>query len=254
MEIITLITDLKNNVFNEFLMRSCDFYKLNVVVLECENVYFSNRLKDAGLEEYLREVDDNEIIFFTDATDAFFLTNEQEILNKFYSFDCPLVFSTEVNCWPDPSIKDNYPPEYPSTRFLNSGGFIGKAGFIKEIYKTYPIFSTAIGSFNWSNQYYWHHIYLMESKFIKLDWNCDIFYNSTTIIENMDEFKRSISSSIDQEIVYDLDKKRLDTEIIFDNNRIKVINTNSTPCHIHLPGPISKMLLNRGYFSSIIWQ
>src|SRR4051812_39693604 len=109
MQVVTVTTDTSSRGFTDYLELSCAFNQLNFVVLEYDDVFFSNRLKDILLFEYLEEVDDNEIIFFSDATDTAFLSTEAEILDKFNRFNAPLVFSGEINCWPDRRLENKYP-------------------------------------------------------------------------------------------------------------------------------------------------
>jgi hypothetical protein len=253
MQVVTVASDINNSGFVNYLKPSCEYYKLDFLVLEYDDTFFSNRLKDALLHEYLKDVSDEELIFFTDATDAAFLADEKEILRKFHTFNSPLVFSAEVNCWPDSAMQDTYPAISTHFRYLNSGGFMGKAGFIKEIYNKYPIFDPVFDSeFNWSNQYYWHHVFIKESSNIKLDHHCELFYNTAIWYDNINDFRTRLRSSNEKQVMYQAEKLRLDNEIIFANGRIKSNITQTLPCHIHFPGPISKMLMEEGYFQAII--
>jgi len=252
MKVVTVTSELDNTGFNNYLRPSCEYYELDFMVLEYEEDFFSNRLKDALLGQYLEDVNDNEIIFFTDATDAAFLANEEEILSKFYNFNSSLVFSAEINCWPDKKMEPLYPKATTHFKYLNSGGFIGKAGFIKEIYKKYPVFSTVFDSpYSWSNQHYWNYVFIKESAAIKIDYNCEIFYNTALWFDDINDLKKRLQSSIEKEMMYNAEMLRLDNEIVFVDGRIKSNITQSTPCHIHFPGPIAKMLLDRGYFNAI---
>jgi hypothetical protein len=57
---------------------------------------------------------------------------EKEILDKFSKFGAQLVFSTEKFCWP-PHLLDLQRPAPTLYRYLNAGGYIGYAGFIKYL-------------------------------------------------------------------------------------------------------------------------
>jgi hypothetical protein len=252
MKVITVASDLNNMAFNNFLAPSCEYYALDAIVLEYDDVFGSNRLKDVLLNVYLEDVSDNEVIFFTDATDTVFVTNQKEILQKFDLFHAPLVFSAEINCWPDRTLEIGYPACNAHFNYLNSGGFIGQAGYLKEIYKKYPIFETANDPrFLWSNQYYWNTLYQMEYNKIKIDHHCQIFYNTAIPLEDFALHKEQLK---DEKMFNDIvraEQDRLDKEIQFKNGRIESKITNSLPCHIHFPGIISKQLMNRGYFDSL---
>lgn len=252
MKVITIASDLDNIAFNTFLKPSCEFYNLDATVLEFDDAFYSNRLKDALLNVYLDDIDHNEIIFLTDATDAVFVATEEEILQKFYSFNSPLVFSAEINCWPDRGLEAGYPSPQVHFRYLNSGGFIGKAGFIKSIYKKYPIFETADNpAFIWSNQYYWNTIYKLESKNIKIDHNCEIFYNTAIPLEDFSLHKKQLREPGKIDSIVNEEQDRLNLEMLFTDGRVKSNITGSLPCHIHFPGIISKHLMSKGYFDDI---
>ena len=88
-----------------------------------------NLLKE-DLEEYKDR--DDLIIMFTDSYDVVILAEANEIIEAFEKFDANVVFGAEAFCWPDQSLRDQYPMlETEGKRFLNSGGFIGHA---KDIY------------------------------------------------------------------------------------------------------------------------
>ncbi len=64
----------------------------------------------------------------------------QEAINKFKSTKSRILFSAEEFCWPEPSLKDQYPEVSPKEkRFLNSGGIIGYAKDFYEIVTMKPI-------------------------------------------------------------------------------------------------------------------
>jgi len=249
MKVVTVASDLTNKGFIDFLNPSCNFYGLDAVVLEYDDVFFSNRVKDALLSSFLEGVSDDEIIFFTDATDAVFVAKEAEILAKFKAFNSPLVFSAEINCWPDRDLEKDYPAPSVHFKYLNSGGFIGNAGFIKQLYQKYPIFDASYNPrFFWSNQYYWNTVYKAEWPKIKLDHYGEIFYNTAISVTHIDELNRQLADPAEVSVMFDREKFRLDQEICFSDGRVKSYLTDSLPCHIHFPGTISKLLMEEGYF------
>jgi hypothetical protein len=254
MRVVTLLTNINARGFNEFLKPSCEYYSLELVVLQSDQKYTTHRIKDIRLEKYLEDVLDEEIIFFSDGHDTAFLTGENEILEKFKVFNAPLVFSAEINCWPAKVLKNNYPASSHHFKYLNCGGFIGKAGFLKSLYKMYPVGSFAIGDYNRSNQYFWHHVYLQNQELIKIDHQCELFFNSSTQMDKVKGEGIKLTPSVLSELFND-EKTRLDREITFYKNRIKCNMTKTFPCHLHLPGPVSKMLMARNYFDAIkIWS
>ena len=93
MKVITVINDKDDKYFN-LLRLSCALNGLELVVLVSkEQDFYSMKLKDQLLLAYLDEINDDELILFTDGTDAIFIADEVEILEKFSKFDSDLVFS-----------------------------------------------------------------------------------------------------------------------------------------------------------------
>lgn len=252
MVVLTVLTDLDDWGFNRYLKPTCNLHNLDLVVLEYPDRLLSYRIKDALLLNYLDRIDDNEIILFTDGTDTAFVSGANEILDKFLAFNAPLIFSAEVNCWPDSSLKNIYPGNYQHFRYLNSGAFIGTAGYLKDIYRLYPITKYAINDYRWSNQYYWNLIYMKEHLNIKLDNQCSIFYNMSTYVSNRDEFNLKLKSYETRNELFEAERARINKEISFYDKRIKCHLTNSDPCHLHFPGPISKQIMSSGFFESIL--
>ncbi len=134
----------------------------------------SNRIKDQLLLSYLvRAVPDDELIFFTDGNDAVMLAGEEEIVAKFESMGKELVFSAEAGCWPDSSLASEYPPSNSPFRFLNSGGFVGRCGVIKNLLAVNPV---AGDRFPESNQYVWTKRFFDNQHLVGLDTACEIFH------------------------------------------------------------------------------
>jgi hypothetical protein len=252
MKIVTLVTHRRHPAFKEFLEPSCKFYRLKLTIAKHNGEYSSHRLKDIVLNTFLQSLPENEIVFFTDAYDTIFLANQDEILEKFNAFNSPLVFSAEVNCWPSNDLIPHYPVSNSCFKYLNSGGFIGVAGYLVELYRKYPSFFVDFNpKFNGSNQYYWHNIYLQNVDKIKLDHDCRIFYNTSTLWEKIIKLNFKVKENTQVEQLFLEEKKRLGQEIEFVGNRIKNTLTGTFPCHLHFPGPIPKMLMQDQYFSPI---
>lgn len=256
MKVITLITDAKQKGFKDFLEPSCEYHDLDLTVLEYQDPYITHRIKDIVLYEYLKNKPLDEIILFTDGHDTVFLSDEQEIVRKFRSFNVPLVFSAEINCWPLSEIAGHYPPSNKHFRYLNSGAFIGEAGYLVRLYESYPFFSTEPDPrYNWSNQYYWHKIYIENVGDISIDHNCELFYNTSILTEKIKGIDFRVKDDSRIEKLFAEETLRLNNEIEFLDNRILNKLTNSLPCHLHFPGPISKLLMESNYFAPIkAWE
>lgn len=173
MKVITVISDEDNEGY--FLLKlSCAILGLEFVTLVGKQKSFtSNRYKDQLLASYIEGMPAAELILFIDGYDALLLCEEDEIVNKFNLFNKDIVFSTETNCWPDPSMASHYPVESNSPyKYLNSGGFIGKAGSILNFLND-KSFDSEI--YMGSNQYLWAKSFLNNQQAIGLDYNCEIF-------------------------------------------------------------------------------
>jgi len=227
MKIITVINDKDNKYFN-LLKLSCalNYHEL-IVLVSKESDFYSLRLKDKLLNEYLSEEDDNELILFTDGTDTIFLASEDEILEKYEKFGSDLVFSTDLGCWPDKKMAKLFDEDKNSPFiYLNSGGFIGKAGLIKELLNNCDFDDE---NYSYSNQYVWSKCYLANRDRIKLDTNCEIFCALNSDIGN--EF-----INIDIDIAYEVKKRWFENNFLFESNRLLNKITNSYPCQIHFNG------------------
>jgi hypothetical protein len=172
MKVVTVIDDTEHFGFN-LLRLSCALNGLELIVLVSKGSFYSNRIKDDLLADYLEEVENDEIILFTDGNDTVFMSDQREILSKFKNFDKNLIFSAEMECWPDINLADQYPSiENSRYKYLNSGAFIGKVGLIKELLKDD---SLDLENFPKSNQYLWAKRYFKNTDKIALDINCQIF-------------------------------------------------------------------------------
>ena len=260
MKVVTVISDKENREFVDFLLYSCMRLDLDLVVLYA-NKYTNHRVKDSLLMNYLFSQHADEIIMFVDGYDTMFLASESEIIDKYLRFNAPIVFSAEINCWPYQELSFLYPKTNTYFKFLNSGGFIGRSGIIRDILALNPsppinygflkkmkwfisdnLYNTEINPYNkyqWSNQFYWHNIYLKNQKIIKLDHHSELFYTLSTELRKLKNRSNLL--------LYE-ETNRIKEELIFVNNRIRSNITQSFPCHIHFNGPIPKSLMEDEFF------
>lgn len=239
MKIVTVISDEEN--FNFFLLKlSCVINNLEFVPLIAKQKHFSsNRLKDSILRLYLEEIDSDEIILFTDGYDAIFMTNEEEIMSKFKSFGKNLIFSTETNCWPDQYIAAQFPQIGTGPyKYLNSGGFIGKSGLIKELLDKNYISSE---KYERSNQHIWSLIFLKNQDIIDLDTKCEIFCTFSPEVG-----AAHLPVPPDNNNYYDyylFMRKWFQDHFLIEKSRIFNKITETWPCQVHFNGD-SKILLD----------
>ena len=114
------------------------------------------------LRSRLRNVNDNDIIMFVDGYDVIINDNETELINRFKQFGADVVFGAEPLVWPDQSLEHEFPLVHTRNRYLNSGGFIGRAKVIKEMLRK------DINKAD-DDQLYYQRIFLSRQFNIKLD-------------------------------------------------------------------------------------
>lgn len=170
--------------------------------------------KITQIQEAIRTLGEDEIVCFTDAYDILAFGTEDEIMTKFDAFNCELVISAELNCYPienegaygygDTNFQTNY-------KYVNSGGYIGYKRAITKLFEWKPIeeihkICNLGGDQNYFTQYYLANV---NSENICLDRMQTIFQS-----------------------VYKLDYSC----IRFENNRVFNTGTMQYPCFVHFNG------------------
>ena len=79
---------------------------------------------------------DYDYVLFTDAFDTYLFCGVDEILQKFKSFNHPMVVSAEVNLWPNADLASELPAStktghYP---YPNSGGYMAEIPYLLELF------------------------------------------------------------------------------------------------------------------------
>lgn len=277
MKVVTCISDPERWWYRNILEPSCRQHKLELVPLITEGPWITHRTKDFMLLDYLGKIDPNEIILFTDGYDTLFLSGEEEILRKFTSFDKPLVFTAEKNCWPDKRLKNLYPFSPTRSRYLNSGGFIGYAWKILELLKRYehpPFHHFKRRDFFWelqksifrrefnpakkyyfSNQYYWARVFLHNQDAIALDYHSEIFLELTAPWKVYSP-KVPVDQDSDEIIALkEAQKQRILKIYGIRNNRFFNRRSGAEPCQLHFNGTLVKSLISDPDFAGLtIWQ
>lgn len=237
MKVVTAISNQNDPGF--FLLKlSCALHDLELVVLVCEEEnYKGHWVKDNLLRNYLMQVDDSEIILFTDGYDSVLLSGEDELLDKFYSAKTDLLFSAETICFPVKSLSSLYPDTGSSFRYLNSGGFIGKASLIKEMLDKQVVIEEQ--EFIWSNQYAWTLRYLQNTGKMKIDSKCELFY---TFYVNVSASLLPDQKDNDPEVYSKLFNEWFQKNFDLRNGRIFSKITNTWPCNAHFNGTSKSFL------------
>lgn len=235
MKILTVITNPYHPGFFK-LKTSCAICNLPMKALVGDQGQFKNfRTKDQLTLQFLEEEDEEEIILFTDGYDSLMLAGEDEILNKFYDYNTDILFSAETCCYPDPELQSSYPDANGSIyRYLNSGGFIGKAGAIRDLLESDA--HRANEKFPFSNQYTWTLRFLENQHRIKLDTSCSIFCTFSPEITANSFPAKAVPTT---EMYFTQFHTWFNANFSIENGRIYNRITNSFPCNAHFNGATS---------------
>ena len=116
-----------------------------------------------AMKQILEFIPDKDIVCFVDAYDVLCMSNETEILEKFFSYNCDIVLSSEVNCYPgeNQSAYDQI-PSITEYKYVNSGGYIGYARALRNMFawktdQEIESICTLGGDQHFFTQYYLHH-------------------------------------------------------------------------------------------------
>lgn len=253
MIIITCISDNQHPGY-KLLSASCDYYGLKLKTLIHRSGWSSHRLKDVYVRMYLETLDPDEVVLFTDGYDALFVSDEEEILNNYRSFGMPVVFSTEINCYPQQALSAEYGVGKTKFQYLNSGGYIGTVSALLNLFDKFEsvvsaAFSPGKDSFLWSNQFVWTKIYLHNREEICLDCSCSIFQ---TFVNRIDIFGNVAQ---DKETLFNEEISRMLDDFYIENDRLYNKITNSRPSHLHFNGLLSKSLVNSSFLNTLLpWR
>lgn len=87
--------------------------------------------KIRAMKHAIQDLPPTDLICFMDAYDVIVTADPTEILEKFNEFNADLVFSAEMNCWPE-VYRAGYPAD--AKRFLNSGTYMGTVAALKDVF------------------------------------------------------------------------------------------------------------------------
>lgn len=155
-------------------------------------------------------------IIFTDSWDLVFAATPSEIMERFYSFNVPIVISSEKNCFPN-DLKDEYDKIQKATpyHYLNSGFIVGETEAILTCLEAMDLPNLPDDYFDGqknihpNDQFEWQNIFLKQPVPIALD------------------YYQTLSQTLHESKIEEFD---------FSGNRIKNVLTNSYPCSFHFNG------------------
>ena len=116
-------------------------YMISKLIILClkNGMDFIQKLNETN--KVIQNLPDNDILLFIDCYDIMINSNMNEVLNKFKSFNCDLLISAELVCFPDylQEKMDKTPPFNIKNKYPNAGGYIG---YVKDVKKM----------MNWKNE------------------------------------------------------------------------------------------------------
>ena len=135
-----IIPHLSGYENTSILESNMEYLGLNLVVLKDARLPWRNTFKFEMINNYLQSGKcTTEYFMCLDAIDIIFVDHPQKVIDIFKSFNCQALFMSTssldgYNCMPEVldwvhSINGGIP------RYLNSGVYIGKTSFIKELYE-----------------------------------------------------------------------------------------------------------------------
>lgn len=213
--LVTTPTLYSNNSPWSKLYKSCEVFQISLLPYGNGKDYAGwVQTKVVLLLEFLKDkLDQYDLLLFTDAGDTWYLSNLDEIVEKYYKLNSDHILSGERVMWPigehAPKYISRFPKDYKADwGFLNTGGQIGKIKTIydnwKLAYDKYSYLMPIIGNDDGA---------LLSTAFVNddieigIDYYCDIF---------MGMGGRGIQETMD-----------------IQNNRLHNKITNSYPCSIH---------------------
>jgi hypothetical protein len=133
-------------------------------------------------------LDPDDIILFTDAYDVAYFGTQREIIERYLTFNSPIVFGCEKECHPDPNRSSLYSKTDTEFPYLNSGMFIGRVYALRMCIENYNFNDTD------DDQRYWTTKYFENPQLIKLDYDNKLFLNTSKYDEKY--FTFDIGSSL----------------------------------------------------------
>lgn len=146
-------------------------------------------LKIKLVQDFLQndELDNDDLLLFTDAYDVIYAGHFDTIIERFHMFNKPIIFGAETTCSPDPKMSVHYEIKNTTFPYLNSGLYIGKIHALRECINKY------VYNDQHDDQLYWTHMFLQNKDKIELDYKNELFLNTYGIdIEEINISKNGV--------------------------------------------------------------
>lgn len=212
---IVFISIADNIQKTEYLAKSASMWNMciHIIYIETWRGFIDKIIK---VREYISSFEDDIIICFIDAYDVLMLSCEKDILQKFYNYNCRILFGTELNCfpisnWEEYTVYYKNKDQINNYSYLNSGGYMGYKKDIYDMLKWKTDSEILLlcedgGDQNYFTKYFFHNESTIS---IKFDQAQNIFQNVTGV--NINDF-------------------------VFRNGHLYNIILDTYPCIIHFNG------------------
>lgn len=134
--VVTVATDLSRL---SYLTKSTEKFNISYTNLGDGVVWNGGTMQGPGggqkinlVKQHLQTMHDDDIMLFVDGYDVFFNDDLNTILERFKGFNCNILLSAEVNCWPDPSLASFF-ESHTKYKYLNSGLYMGYVKDLKRL-------------------------------------------------------------------------------------------------------------------------
>jgi GR25 family glycosyltransferase involved in LPS biosynthesis len=138
LKVVTVATDLEKA---KQLTTSAEKFKIKLKILGSNVDWNGGDIKNGPgggmkinlLRNELKNYKDDDVVMFVDGYDVIINELETDILDRYLSFHCKVLFAAEKVCWPNRNLESEFPQPVNGYRYLNSGCFIGVVSELKKI-------------------------------------------------------------------------------------------------------------------------
>lgn len=125
-----------NSGYLDTLKHACHLYDIKLDILGWNKKWQGLHSKLDYWRDYVNNCDDNEIILLLDAFDVLIIASEDEITDKFLSFNCDIVFGVEIpaNRFQEYFYRKVFNPY--SDEYLCTGTIIGYGRSLKTLFSS----------------------------------------------------------------------------------------------------------------------
>ncbi|XP_066943980.1 procollagen-lysine,2-oxoglutarate 5-dioxygenase 1 isoform X2 [Macrobrachium rosenbergii] len=137
--VVLTVTRHQKDGLNRFL-RSAKVYNYKVQVLGEDEKELTEEKTLQLVKDALKSLSDDpeKLVLYTESTDAVLSAGPVRVVEEFERSKSNILVSADGFCWPDRTLEAKFPKVVRGKKFLNSGGFIGRAGILNKLFSDYP--------------------------------------------------------------------------------------------------------------------